>query len=191
MFSSSNNALLRSSFRKVVDAAFEAAAVQVHDGVEEVLFKPGIAGLHVLLEKCRSETKCTEVTEDIVSEEALEKAFDEKKWPHDSCRKLEDVVSLLKSLGIARSVEKHLPFHISELIDVIQEREETKQFPRLCTDYLIDNDERSVAQQSLGLAEMLDAVKVQSYIDSQRQKYFESHPHDPDTSIEEKPHVGL
>ena len=121
-----------------------------------------------------------------MSVEALKEVFDEKKWPHDSCLKLEDVVSLLKSLGIARSVGKHTAFNISQLMDVIQEREETKQFPRLCTDYLIDTDERSVAQQSLGLAEMLDAVKVQSYIDSQRQTYFESHPHDPYTSIEEK-----
>ena len=71
--------MLWSSFREAVDAAFEAAAVQVHDGVEKVLFKPGIAGLHVLLEKCRSETKCTEVTEDIVSVEALKDVFDEKK----------------------------------------------------------------------------------------------------------------
>ena len=61
MLASSANAMLRTSFRKAVDAAFESAAVHIHDVIEKVLFKPGIQRLHVLLEECRSEAQRSEV----------------------------------------------------------------------------------------------------------------------------------
>ena len=77
--------MLRSSFRKAVDAAFEIAAVQVDDVIEKVLFKPGSEGLHVFLEGCRSEAQRSEVSEEILSLDSLTTVFDEKKWPHDSC----------------------------------------------------------------------------------------------------------
>ena len=75
--------MLRSSFREAVDAAFESAAVQIDDVGEKVLFKPGIEGLHIFFEGCRSKAQRSEVREDIVSVESLTKVFDEKKWPHD------------------------------------------------------------------------------------------------------------
>ena len=62
--------MLRSSFREAVDAAFESAAVRIDDVVEKVLFKPGIGGLRIFFEGCRSKAERSEVREDIVSVES-------------------------------------------------------------------------------------------------------------------------
>ena len=169
---SSTNAMLRSSFREAVDAAFESAAVQIDDVVEKVLFKPGIKCLHVFFEGCRSKAQHSEIREDIVSVESLRKVFDEKKWLHNCCWKRDQVESLLELLGIAESKEEKLLVDVAELMDDIQKRTARKQLPLLCTKYSTRKDEKRVAQQSLGLVEMMDAVKVQSYIDLQKRIFF-------------------
>ncbi|CAK0842742.1 unnamed protein product [Prorocentrum cordatum] len=48
---------------------------------------------------------------------------------------------------------------------------------------LSTGDEQDAAAQILGLVEKTDAVKLQSYLDFQKSKYFESSPGDPDVSI--------
>ena len=191
MLSGSTNAMLQSSFHEAVDAAFQDAAVQVDDGVEKVLFKPGIEGLHIFFEGCRSKAQRSEVREDIVSVESLTKVFDEKKWPHDCCWKREDVGSLLELLGIAESKEEKLLVDVAELMDDIQKRTAMKQFPLLCTKYLTSEDEKRFAQQSFGLVEMMDAVKVLSYIDLQKQIFSKVTLTMQTLQLKRNVHVGL
>ena len=75
---------------------------------------------------------------------------------------------MLDLLGIAECKEKKLLLDVSQLVDDIEKRTASKQFPLLCTEYLTSEDEKRVAQQAFELVQMLDADKVQSYIDLQK-----------------------
>eukprot|EP00959_Pyramimonas_sp_CCMP1952_P284079 5937917-Pyramimonas_sp.AAC.1 len=69
------------------------------------------------------------------------------------------------------------------LMEQTQEREAKSDFPIVRSTELSTGDEQDAAAQILGLVEKTDAVKLQSYLDFQKSKYFESSPGDPDVSI--------
>ena len=174
------------TFHEAVEVSFDTVAVQVDGAEEKAIHKPGVEGLHVFLEGCRGDAPRSGVSADVVSVESLKKVFEEKGWPHDLSFKREDLATLLESLGVPESEEEDLSYDISDLVDQIHDRAAAKEFPLLRPMDLPGEDEQSAAEQSLGLVEKMDAVKVQSYIDFQKQQYFESSPGDPATSIEEK-----
>jgi len=119
----------------------------------------------VFLEGCRGDAPRCGVSADVVSVEWLKKVFEEKGWPHDLSFKREDLATLLESLGVPESEEEDLPCDISDLVDQIYDRAAAKEFPLLRPLDLPGEDEQSAAEQSLGLVEKMDAVKVQSYTD--------------------------
>ena len=51
---------------------------------------------------------------------------------------------------------------------------------------LSDGDQEDAAQHILGLVDRADFAKIQSYIEFQKQKYFESSPGDPDVPVRVK-----
>ena len=174
------------TFHEAVEASFDTVGVQVDGAQEKAIHKPGVEGLHVFLEGCRGDAPRRGVSADVVSVESLTKVFEEKEWAHDLSFKREDLAALLESLGVPESEEEDLSYDISDLVDQIHHRASQKEFPVLRPMDLPGEDEQSAAEQSLGLVEKMDAVKIQSYIDSQKQQYFESSPGDPAISIEEK-----
>ena len=174
------------SFHEAVEGSFDTVAVQMDGTEKKAINKPGVEGLHVFLEGCRGDAPSCSVSADDVSVESLKKVFEEKGWPHDLSFNREDLATLLESLGVQESEEEDLPYDISDLVDQIYDRAAAKEFPLLRPLDLPGEDEQSAAEQSLGLVEKMDAVKVQSYTDFQKQQYFESSPGDPATSIEEK-----
>ena len=174
------------SFHDAVDAAFDTVAVQVDSAEEKAMHKPGVEGLHVFLEGCRGDAPRNGVSADAVSVASLKKVFEEKGWPHDMSFKRQDLETLFQLLCVPEPEEEDMAEDITDLVDQIHDRAAAMEFPLLCPTDLPGEDEQSAAEQSLRLVEKIDAVKLQSYIEFQKQQYFESSPGDPATSIEEK-----
>ena len=174
------------TFHEAVEASFDNVAVHMDGADEKALFKPGVEGLHMFLEGCRGDASRSGVCADVVSVEFLKKVFEQKGWPHDLSFNRESLASLIESLGVHDSAEVDLSREICDLVDQIHDRGAAKEFPLLRPTDLPGEDEQSAAEQSLGMVDKLDALKVQSYIDFHKQQYFESSPGDPAIAMKEK-----
>ena len=176
-----------STFHEVAEASFDRVAVEIDGENEKMLLKPGVEGLHMFLEACRQDASPEDVDEEIVSVESLKKIFDEKEWPEDMSFRRGELTNLIEALGIPSVDEDELALDIADLVTRIHDRETAKQFPIVCPKDLVNKDEQDMAEESLELVEMItDHVKLQSYIESKREEYFESSPGDPNVSKEEK-----
>ena len=158
------------SFQEAVEVSFNAIAMEV-DGVDEkCISKPGLEGLHMLLDARRVEAPRSGVLADVVSVESLTKAFEDKGWPHDLSFNRQDLASLLESLCVPEAGEQDLSNAVPQLVDEIRVRAAASQFPLLRPIDLLKMDERGAAEQPRALVDKMDAVRVQSYIDYQKQK---------------------
>ena len=91
------------TFHQAVQDAFDLVAVQVSDSAEEVMHKPGLEGLHVFLEGCRTETASSVISAEAVSVAALQRAFEDNEWSVDMSLQRHDLTTLVRVLGGPRS----------------------------------------------------------------------------------------
>ena len=179
------------SFCETVEATFEEEATEEKDDDTKMLHAPGVDGLHTFLASCRSKENNNDVDADSLSLEAVEKAFEENGWSHDMDFKKEDVMTLLESLGFELPAaeadeDEDLAQALAEIADDLAKRKSANEFPLLRTEHMNSKDAVTDAKHCISLVDEEDHVKIQSYIDYQKQKYLESNPGDPALSIDEQ-----
>ncbi|CAK0822213.1 unnamed protein product [Prorocentrum cordatum] len=173
-------------FSEAAEASFGNIAVQADGAAEKAMQKPGVEGLHVFLEGCRADAASSGASAEAVTVESLKKVFAERGWPIDKSFTRADLTTLLESPGDAGSGGEELAEDISTLVDELHSRAAAKEFPLIRPIDLRADDEQNAAEQAMSLFEKLDAVQIQSYIDYQKEQYFNNSPGDPATSIDEK-----
>eukprot|EP00959_Pyramimonas_sp_CCMP1952_P453849 9468944-Pyramimonas_sp.AAC.1 len=172
-----------STFEDEVEATFSRVAVDLEGYPSKVLPSPGLAGLHVFLTGCSNDDISETIDVDKLSVQALSSIFDSQGWSVDMSFTLADLKVIVTSSGAVTSGNCGMSESFVHLMDIIQDRESKGEFPIVRPAELGDVEEQSAASQSLGLVEKMDAVKLQSYLDYQKAKYFESSPGDSDVPI--------
>ena len=168
-------------FHKAVDLAFEKHAIEKEDDEDKVLQEPGVEGLHVFLDGCCSDLLGEGVDAELISVASIKQVFDDHGWPDEMDFRKEDMEVLLESLGFEKTEEDEPCNDIAEVVEDMRKRKSASQFPLLKTEHLKGKAEKLIAEQCLPLAAKEDHVKIESYIEHQKQNFVESHP--VDTSI--------
>ena len=159
---------------QVVDAQFEKIALQLDDEAERVIYKPGVEGLHALLDGCRNEACDVCMSADTVSTISLMKIFEDRSWSLDMSFKRADLLSLLEVLRSSEPDNTKSARCISDLVIELRRLSAANQFPLLLPAIFTGNTEKTIAQQTLQLVRGMDEADVQRYIDCQKKRYFQT-----------------
>ena len=160
--------MLGEAFGQAVEGCFGGSAVKVAEYATPVLHKPGVEGLHVFLDGCRHDSADDDIEAEQISVQALKAVLEEKGWPLDMSFTWTDMESLLQALAEA-SAEAAAGDSLCRLMDEIQTRAALSEFPLVCPAEVSGVGEQEAAAQTLSLVEKTDAVKIQSYIEYQKQ----------------------
>ena len=83
---------------EALDAQFDKIAVQLDDEAERVLYKPGVEGLHLLLDGCCAEACDACMRADTISTSSLRRIFDDRSWGPDTSFTRDELLALVRML---------------------------------------------------------------------------------------------
>lgn len=172
-----------SDFLSVLEKSFKEAATSMEGEEEPSLQSPGVEGVQMMLEAAILERHGGVLSGFTVTIDFVRSFFEKQGWEEKRSLSWTDLVSLSQTLGVLEQTKNEdeigefeanteLAHQLSELSNKMHQRQLAHEFPFVLPSELQTVDAKEAAEQTLGLIEKTEHVKIESWIEKQTDDYF-------------------